>query len=185
MKFQTMYETNADYLESWKKLSLDARVERLSESRRGHLKFRFKGADFWVVLAEATSTLVIYWKDEKLKETYYSLLKDVLATIDGSPLRIQPSSVNIYNLPFPPPDRLGLLWCKKAFRYVRKKPAILPLLLLFSICLYGFVSLYQIDNLRCDLPEFPNQTFINLTGQEAPRLVIPQYMFPCFLSLWS
>jgi len=138
MKFQTVYETNADYLESWKKLSVNLGIENLCESSKGHLKFRFKGTDLVVELAEATGKLVIYWHDEKVKKRYYPQLREVLATRDDSPLKIQPLHANIYRVPIPPPDTLRLLWCKRAFRYVREKPDFIAFLVMIVIAFAAF-----------------------------------------------
>ena len=82
MKFQTVYRTNADYIESWKKLRLNPRIERVYESRKGHLVFKFGNTNLRVELVEATGTLIIYYRNEGEKESYFPLLKEVLATKD-------------------------------------------------------------------------------------------------------
>jgi len=138
MKFQTVYETNADYLESWKKLRTDSRVEKLCQSSRGHLKFRFKGTDLFVELVEATGKLVICWHDEKIKKIYFPQLVEVLATKDGSPLEINPLHANIYRVPIPPPNNFSLLWCKKAFRYVLEKMDLWPFIVIMIITFAAF-----------------------------------------------
>jgi hypothetical protein len=133
MKFQTTYETNADYLESWKRLKVDPRIEKLSESSKGHLMFRFKGTDLFAELAEATSKLVISWHDEKMKKRYFPQFEEVLATRDGSPLKIHPLHANIYRVPIPPPNCLRISWCKKAFRYAREKIDLIPFILVIIV----------------------------------------------------
>jgi len=120
MKFQTVYRTNADYIESWKKLELNPRIERVYESRKGHLVFKFRNTNLRVELVEATGRLIIYYRDESEKESYFPLLKEVLATKDGSHVEIQPLHANVFRIPYPEPKEFKIAWCNRKTTYLKK-----------------------------------------------------------------
>jgi len=92
-----------------KNLRLNPRIERVYESRKGHLVFKFGNTNLRVELVEATGTLIIYYRNEGEKESYFPLLKEVLATKDGSQVEIQPLHANVFRIPYPDLRNLKLL----------------------------------------------------------------------------
>jgi hypothetical protein len=119
MRFQNIYQTNADYTKSWEKLSAHPGIERTYESRKGHFCFKFKGVNLIAELM-ATGKLLVYYRSERDKKTYYPLLKEVLMTRDGSPVKICPLYTSIDMIPFPTPRNFKLVWCEHEDEYFKK-----------------------------------------------------------------
>lgn len=126
MKFQVTYQTNADYIETWNKLLQDPRVEYPKQSRKGHLFFRFRSSNLKVELVEATRKLVIFYENEKEKGRFFSLLKELLVTKDGSPIVIEPIHTNVYRIPYLHANNFKFYWCDKKFNYEKVNINHLP-----------------------------------------------------------
>lgn len=157
MSWQTTYRTNADYFESYEKLRHDRRIEGPHESPKGHVCFSFTDSDLIVELV-ATGKLIIYWHNEKEKEKYYPLLKEVLATIDGSPVKIHPLHASVCRIPYnSPPPTLNFAWCRRGFRYVLvKEPMIVTFITVAIASIFGFITLHGLS--KEALPIASNQT---------------------------
>lgn len=118
MKFQTVYETNADHLKTLEKLRTHPSVGMVDRSSKGHLCFKFKDSNYPVELVESTGRLHVTWENKEEKERLYPLLKQVLATRSGEPLEIHPEHTTVYRIPYPPPRGFQLSYCSESIQYL-------------------------------------------------------------------
>jgi hypothetical protein len=131
MRFQVVYETDADYIETWKKLRANPQVATIRQTPKGHLCFRFKDTGLTAELAEATGKLLVNYKDEREKQVYFRLIREILVKRDGSQAKIHPLHTTVYAIPLdPPPSEFRFSTCKTVIQYarVRRLPIIMILL---------------------------------------------------------
>ena len=139
------YKTNADYyctFENGIRLRKTGLIDNVRESGRGHVVLDFRNSGLSIELSNK-GNLLIHWHSEKEIEKFYPLLRNVLATSDGSPVTIEPLTSTLYNIPYGV-FGFSIPWGRKKDLYVKFNR-------LFSAFLFGFVSgillLFSLDDL--------------------------------------
>jgi hypothetical protein len=120
MPNQVVYETNADYELTKENLAKQPNVT-IEPTAKGLLWFRIHGFNP-IFLLSPEGCLQVVWKSLQEKRTCLKLLRGLLKTANGEPLRITPVKQQFW-LEYPPPKDFRLYWCDTTYKY---KEQVLP-----------------------------------------------------------
>jgi hypothetical protein len=110
-----VYQTNADYRDSYEKLRKAGAILSLTQTQKGLIWFRIKGTES-VFLLSPKGKLQIKWNNRDEKNTLLNIVKELLVPKDKEILRIQAKKQQVW-IDYPPPQDFQLYWCDEATEY--------------------------------------------------------------------
>lgn len=120
MSSQVVYQTNADWHDSYDALAKNSLVE-VEETKKGLLWFHFKESRTVFTLSP-TGKLQVKWRDLNEKRILYKQIKNLLVAKPNEKLTIKPLKQQMW-IEYPVPETFKIYWCDHSNKFVLKKPS--------------------------------------------------------------
>lgn len=118
MPSQVVYQTNADWHESYEALAKNS-IVKADVTKKGLLWFQFIGSHTVFILAP-TGKLQVKWSDLNEKILLFKWIKNILIANSNEKLCIKPLKQQTW-IEYPVPGSFKLYWCDQATEFVLKK----------------------------------------------------------------
>jgi len=114
MKTQIVYETNADYEATYRKLA-ESQVIVAEKTEKGLIWFTVKGTKTVFTLSPY-GRLQVKWNNPEEKKVLLKIIKTLIAPKQGQKFRMKPTGQQPF-IRYPPPPNFKLWWCDEETEY--------------------------------------------------------------------